>query len=211
MTITWFGQSCFRIEAKEGSVLIDPFSPDIGLKPPKIKDDLVLVTHEHYDHNNTEGASPETFIIRTPGEYEKNSISVLGVRSFHDKSEGKERGPNTIYIIKCEDMTICHLGDLGQEKLTEQQVEDIGDVDILMIPVGGSYTINYKEAVGVISQIEPKIAIPMHYKVKGLESDIENADKFVKELGLTPEKVDKLKISKKNLPVEEIKLVMFDI
>lgn len=211
MTITWFGQSCFRIEAKEGSILIDPFSPDIGLKPPKIKDDLVLVTHEHYDHNNTEGAPAETFIIRTPGEYEKNSVSVLGVRSFHDKSEGKERGSNTIYIIKCEDMTICHLGDLGQEKLDEKQVEEIGDVDILMIPVGGSYTINYKEAVEVISQIEPKIVIPMHYKIKGLESDIESADKFVKELGLTPEKVDKFKIVKKNLPDEEIKLVMYNI
>ena len=211
MTITWFGQSCFRIETKEGSILIDPFSPDIGLRPPKIKDDLVLVSHEHYDHNNTQGAAPETFVIRTPGEYEKNGIAVLGVRSFHDKSEGKERGPNTIYVIKSEDMTLCHLGDLGQEKLTEQQVEEIGDVDILMIPVGGNYTINHKEAVGVISQIEPKIVIPMHYKVKGLESDIESADKFVKELGLTPEQADKFKIAKKALPTEEIKLIMFNI
>lgn len=211
MTITWFGQSCFRIEAKEGSILIDPFSPDIGLKPPKIKDDLVLVTHEHYDHNNTGGAGPETFIIRTPGEYEKNGVAVLGVRSFHDKSEGKERGPNTIYVVKCEDMTLCHLGDLGQEKLTEQQVEEIGDVDILMVPVGGNYTIDHKEAVGVISQVEPKLVMPMHYKVKGLESDIESADKFVKELGLTPEKVDKFKIAKKNLPAEEIKLIMFNL
>ncbi len=227
MTISWFGQSCFRIEAKKGSILIDPFSPDIGLRPPKIKDDLVLVSHEHYDHNNTESAGPteflgglkhrqettprEPFIIRTPGEYEKNGIAVLGVRSFHDKSEGKERGPNTIYVIKSEDMSVCHLGDLGQEKLTEQQVEEIGDVDILMIPVGGNYTINHKEAVGVISQIEPKIVIPMHYKVKGLESDIEGADKFVKELGLTPEPADKFKIAKKTLPTEEIKLVMFNI
>ena len=211
MTITWFGQSCFRIETKEGSILIDPFSPDIGLRPPKIKDDLVLVSHEHYDHNNIEGAGSETFIVRTPGEYEKNGIAVLGIRSFHDKSEGKERGPNTIYVIKSEDMTVCHLGDLGQEKLTEQQVEEIGDVDILMIPVGGNYTINHKEAVGVISEIEPKIVIPMHYKVKGLESDIESADKFVKELGLTPEQADKFKIAKKTLPTEEIKLVMFNI
>ena len=211
MTITWFGQSCFRIEAKEGSMLIDPFSPDIGLKPPKIKDDIVLVTHEHYDHNNIEGAGPEAFIIKNPGEYEKNGIAVLGIHSYHDKTEGKERGPNTIYVIKAEDMTVCHLGDLGQEKLDEKQVEEIGDVDILMIPVGGSYTINYKEALEVISQIEPKIVIPMHYKVKDLNIEIESADKFVKELGLTPEKVDKFKIVKKNLPDEEEKLVMFNI
>lgn len=209
MTISWFGQSCFRIEAKEGSILTDPFSKDIGLKTPKIKDDLVLVSHNHYDHNNVEGAGPETFIIKNPGEYEKNGIAVLGIHSYHDKSEGKERGSNTIYVIKAEDMTVCHLGDLGQEKLDEKQVEEIGDVDILMIPVGGSYTINYKEAVEAISQIEPKIVIPMHYKVKDLNIDIESADKFVKELGLTPEKVDKFKIIKKNLPTEEVKLVMF--
>ena len=211
MTISWFGQSCFRIEAKEGSILTDPFSKDIGLKPPKIKDDLVLVSHNHYDHNNIEDAPAETFIIKNPGEYEKNGIAVLGINSYHDKSEGKERGSNTIYVIKAEDMTVCHLGDLGQEKLDEKQVEEIGDVDILMIPVGGSYTINYKEALEVISQIEPKIVIPMHYKIKDLNIDIESADKFVKELGLTPEKVDKFKIAKKTLPAEEVKLVMFNI
>lgn len=211
MTITWYGHSCFRIEAKEGSILTDPFSKEIGLKPPKIKDDLVLVSHDHSDHNNTEDAGPESFIIKNPGEYEKNGISVLGIPSFHDKSEGKERGLNTIYLIKAEDMTICHLGDLGQEKLDEKQVEEIGDVDILMIPVGGNYTINYKEAVEVISQVEPKIVIPMHYKVKDLTLDIESADKFLKELGLTPEKADKFKVAKKTLPTEEVKLVTFNI
>ena len=211
MTISWFGQSCFRIEAKEGSILTDPFSKDIGLKPPKIKDYLVFVSHEHYDHNNVEDAGPEAFVIKNPGEYEKNGIAVLGIHSYHDKSEGKERGLNTIYVIKAEDMTVCHLGDLGQEKLNDKQVEEIGDVDILMIPVGGSYTINGKEALEVIGQIEPKIVIPMHYKVKDLNIDIESADKFVKELGLTPEKTDKFKIAKKNLPAEEVKLVMFNL
>ena len=211
MTITWFGQSCFRIEAKEGSMLIDPFSPDIGLKPPKIKDDIVLVTHDHSDHNNIEGAGPEAFIIKNPGEYEKNGIAVRGIMSYHDKSEGKERGLNSIYVIKAEEITLCHLGDLGQEKLDDKQVEEIGDVDILFVPVGGNYTINGKEAVEVINQIEPKIIIPMHYKVKDLNIIVDGADKFVKELGLTPEKVDKFKIAKKLLPTEELKLVMFNL
>jgi len=208
MTISWFGQSCFRIESKEGSVLIDPFSKEIGLRPPKIKDDLVLVSHQHYDHNNVADANPEAFIIKNPGEYEKQGIAVHGILSYHDKSEGKERGSNTIYIIKAEEMTLCHLGDLGQEKLTDEQIEAIGDVDILMIPVGGTYTINYKEAVGVISQIEPKIIVPMHYKIPDLKVDLDGVDKFVKELGLTSEKIDKLKIAKKNLPTEEMKLVI---
>src|SRR3989344_396236 len=209
MTISWYGHSCFRIEAKEGSILIDPFSKEIGLRPPKIKDDLTLVTHHHFDHDNIGEAGPETFIIDGPGEYEKQGIRVRGVSSFHDKVNGKERGPNTIYIVKTEDMAICHLGDLGQDRLDDKQVEEIGDVDILMIPVGGNYTIDAKEATGVVSQIEPKIVIPMHYKIKDLTVEVSGPDKFLKEIGLSPEKVDKLKIAKKNLPVEEMKLVMF--
>src|SRR3989344_2156817 len=221
MTINWFGQSCFRIEAKEGSVLVDPFSKAIGLKPPKIKDDVVLITHSHNDHNNLEDMNPEAFLINNPGEYEKKGIAIRGISSYHDKTEGKERGLNTIYVIKAEDMTICHLGDLGQEKLDEKQVEEIGDIDILLVPVGGNYTINYKEAMGVISQIEPKIVIPMHYKIKDLSVDIAGPEKFLKEIGLTPEKVsarggsasggDKFKIASKNLPTEEMKLILFQI
>jgi len=211
MTITWFGQSCFRIESKEGSILIDPFDKETGFKPPKIKDDIVLVTHQHHDHNAIEDANPEAFIIQNPGEYENHGIAIRGLQSFHDDKEGAERGLNTIYIFRAEDLNICHLGDLGHP-LTDKQVEDIGNIDILMIPVGGTYTIDAKMAVSVINQIEPKIVIPMHYKADGsLTKELEGPEKFVKELGLTPEKVDKYKISKKLLPVEEIKLVMFNI
>ena len=193
--------------------MIDPFHKEkVGLKPPKIKDDIVLVTHEHSDHNNLEDINPEAFLINNPGEYEKRGIAIRGISSYHDKVEGKERGINTIYVLKAEDMTICHLGDLGQEKLDEKQVDEIGDIDILLVPVGGTYTINYKEAIGVIGQIEPKIIIPMHYKVTGHTSTVlDGPEKFVKELGLAPEKVDKYKISKKLLPLEEMKLVMLEI
>ena len=191
-------------------MLIDPFSKEVGLRPPKIKDDLLLITHHHFDHDSISDANSEAFIIDGPGEYEKQGISVRGVASFHDKSGGKERGPNTIYVIKAEDITICHMGDFGQEKFEDHQLEEIGDVDILMVPVGGVYTIDYKEAVSAISQIEPKIIIPMHYKIKDLKVDIAGPEKFLKEIGLTPEKVDKLKIAKKNLPVEEMKLVVFE-
>ena len=211
MILTWLGHSCFRLEGKEVSVLIDPFSKEIGLKPPRIKDQMVLLTHRHYDHANIEGAEPETMIIDGPGEYESRGVYVHGIPSFHDKVGGAERGLNTIYVVKLEEMRICHLGDLGQEKLDEQQVDLIGNVDILLVPVGGKYTLNHKEAVGVVGQIEPKIIVPMHFKVPDLKIEgLDGADKFLKEIGLTPEKVDKLKVSPKTLPQEEIKVVTFD-
>ena len=210
MTITWFGHSCFRLESRDASLLIDPFSPEIGLRPPKIKDNIVLVTHEHYDHSNTEGLAEGSFLIKGPGEYEANGIFIKGIQSFHDNEGGAKRGLNAIYVIKMEELSLVHLGDLGQAGLTEEQVEKIGEADILMIPIGGTYTINYKEALGVIRQIEPKIVIPMHYKIQGLKIELDGPEKFLKEMSLTPEKAEKSwKIQKKNLPVEEMKLVQF--
>ena len=208
MTIQWYGQSCFRIEVKDVSILIDPFSKEIGLRAPRFKDDLILVTHDHADHNNTENINEEALVISNPGEYERKGVSVRGITSFHDAAEGAERGLNTIYMIRAEDMNICHLGDLGQAELTDKQIESIGDVDVLLIPVGGTYTIDAKQAAHVVTQIEPKIIIPMHYKVSDLKIPLDSADKFIKEIGLTPEKVDKFKIAKKTLPVDEMKLVV---
>ncbi len=211
MTINWYGQSCFRLETKGTSVLIDPFSKEIGLRVPRLNDNIFLVTHEHYDHNNVEGVPPEAFVIRGPGEYEKAGIRMEGIMSYHDNTQGTQRGLNTIYIIRAEDMRLCHLGDLGQAKLTDEQVEQIGDIDILFIPVGGKYTIDGKEAAEVVKQIEPKIIIPMHYKVEGLNIDIDGPQKFLKEIGIKAEEVESYKIAAKNLPTEEIKLITFKL
>lgn len=211
MTITWYGQSCFRLESKGVSVLIDPFSKEIGLRAPRLNDNIFLVTHEHYDHNNVGDVTSEQFVIRGPGEYEKSGIYFEGILSFHDNTQGTQRGLNTVYLIRMEDMRLCHLGDLGQSKLTDEQVEAIGDVDILFIPVGGKYTIDSKEAAEVVKQIEPKIIVPMHYKVEGLDIDIDNSQKFLKEIGIKPEEVETYKIVAKNLPTEEIKLITFKL
>ena len=210
MQITWYGQACFRLESKDIRVLIDPFSKKIGLREPRINDTIVLVTHEHDDHNNTENAG-EAFVVRGPGEYEKSGVQIVGISSFHDDTQGSERGLNTIYVIKFEDITLCHLGDLGQQELTAEQVEMIGNVDILFIPVGGVYTIDGKQAVGVVKQIEPKIIIPMHYKISGLTIDLEPATAFLKEIGIKPEEVESYRINAKSLPQEEMKLIMFKL
>ena len=209
MTITWYGQSCFRLEGKNSTILIDPFNKEIGLKPPRLNADVILVTHEHHDHNNVDGVAPETFIVRGPGEYEKAGVYIEGIKSFHDNSQGSQRGLNTIYLIRAEELRLCHLGDLGQAELTDEQIGAIGDVDILFLPVGGNYTIDGVQAARLVKDIEPKIVIPMHYKVPGLTVDIEDAKKFIKELGLKPEEVENFKINAKNLPTEEIKLITF--
>ena len=212
MTISWYGQSCFRLESKDVRVLIDPFSGKIGLRAPRINDQIILVTHEHHDHNNVDDVGPETFVIRGPGEYEKSGVQIVGVNAYHDNQEGAERGLNTIYILKMEDIRVCHLGDLGQHELTDEQIGLIGAVDILMVPVGGTYTIDGTEASAIVKQIDPKIIIPMHYKISGLTVDgLEGPQTFLKEIGIKPEEVETFKIQAKSLPQEEMRLVTFTL
>ena len=211
MTITWYGQSCFKITNQGGhlTIITDPFDKKIGLIPPRGNADIVTVSHDHFDHNNIEAISGDPFIIETPGEYEVKGIRILGVSGYHDNVKGKDKGSNTMYLIKIDDLKICHFGDIGQEKLTDKQLESISDVDILMIPVGGVYTINAKEAVKIIKQIEPNIIIPMHYKLPGLTEKLDDVKDFLKEIGLNgQEAVDKLTLKKKDLINREMEVVV---
>ena len=214
MYITWLGHSCFKIQIKnngEEVVLVtDPFESGIGLKPPRINADIVTVSHDHFDHNNVSALRGEPFVITSSGEYEVKNVFITGIDSYHDKSEGKNSCPNIIYRIEAEGLSLAHLGDLGHI-LTAEQLEKLEGIDVLMVPVGGRYTIGDKEAAEVVKQIEPRIVIPMHYKVKGLKVNIETADKFLKEMGVSkPEKVSKLKVVKKDLPQEETKVVLME-
>ena len=214
MKITWYGQSFFKIltkKRKEASVkiIIDPFDEKIGLRIPTLKADILLVTHHHHDHNNIKIIKGNPFLISGPGEFEVKKVFIQGAPAFHDKSEGKERGKITIYTIGAEGIQVCHLGDLGQKELSPEQLEQIGDVDILMIPVGGVYTISAKEATKIISQLEPKIVIPMHYKIPRLKIKLEELQKFLKVMGIkTPETTKQFSIRKKNLPVEGMKIII---
>jgi L-ascorbate metabolism protein UlaG (beta-lactamase superfamily) len=214
MQIEYCGHSCFKFSTKpladqdKVTAVIDPFGKKLGIKPPRGNADLVLVTHEHYDHNDTSSLKGDFFLINNPGEYSFRGISIIGLQTYHDDQGGKLRGLNTIYIIESEDFRICHLGDLGH-LLEKNQLDKIGEVDVLMVPVGGKYTIGPQEAVKIMRSIEPSMVIAMHYNVPGLKVEgLGGVDDFYKELGVKPqEKLTKLKLKKGKLEEGETDVV----
>lgn len=214
MQIVWKGHACFFITASmekhsQVKIVFDPYDESIGLKLPSMEADLVLVSHGHPDHNNAKAIKKEPFIASSPGEYEVKGVFVKGIPSFHDNSKGKERGRNTIYIVDAEDMRLCHLGDLGQSELTSEQVDQIGEVDILFVPVGGTYTIDAKEAAHVVSQIEPKIVVPMHYALPNVKAKLADVGQFLKIMGVkTQEPEEKISLKQKDLDGEETKVIV---
>ena len=214
MLITWIGHSCFKIQDKNGPdgivVVTDPFDKKVGLKPPAFEANIITVSHDHFDHNNVKSLRGNSFVIDSAGEYDVKGVSVQGVEAYHDDKHGKERGLNIIYRIELDDISIAHLGDLGHT-LENKQLEVLAGTDILLVPVGGKYTLDAKQAVEVVSQIEPRIVIPMHYKVPGLKLDIAGVDEFIKEMGIKPTEEEKLKIQKKDLPQEDMELVVMKI
>jgi len=224
--IYWYGQSCFKIKGKNAAVVVDPYNPDfVGLKLPKIEADIVCISHGHEDHNfldvvkSTETKDPidtgitseKPFVIAGPGEYEISGVNIVGITSFHDDKNGEERGKNTIYQILIDGVSVVHLGDLGQKKLTQTQIEAISGCDVLMIPVGGVYTIEAKDASDIIASLEPKIVIPMHYRVNGLKFELAPVSDFMKVIGKENiEEMPKLSVSVEKLP-EELEVALLSI
>lgn len=215
MQIKWYGNSCFRIQAKtdsgESMLVTDPYSDAItGLKKPKLGTDVATVSGniKEMDLKSIKGTdqTPEPFVVQNPGEYEFKNIFVYGIPGTDEKKE------NIIYVISAENITIAHLGDFNQKELTNEQLEIIENSDILMIPVGGKSTLTASEAVKIIGQVEPRIVIPMSYNIPGLKTkDLDPVDKFVKEMGNNAETVDKLKILKKDLPQEDTQIIILEI
>ena len=214
MDITHLGHSSFKIKGKNAALVTDPFSAeDTGLKFPKVEAEIVTVSHQHGDHNFVGSGKwevgNETLVISGPGEYESKGVKILGISSFHDSSNGSERGKNTIFKIIMAGVNLCHLGDLGH-KLEVGTVDLLDGVDILMIPVGEIHTIEVKIAAEIIAQLEPKIVIPMHYQVPGLKFQLEPVEKFLLEMGKPEIKpVPKLTISKDKLP-EEMEVIVLE-
>lgn len=212
MDITYLGHSCFKIKGKQATVVTDPYDSYIGFKMPKVEADIVTVSHEHKDHSFIEGVGGEPFVISEPGEYEIKEVEIWGIPTFHDKEDGAKQGKNTVYYLKMDGVSLAHLGDLGQ-KLTPEQVEELGEVDILFVPVGGFYTIDSVVAHEVINQLEPRIVIPMHFRTEKhnekLFKEVDTLGVFLKRMGeerVEPQKKLNIK-SKTDLP-EERKIVV---
>ncbi len=196
MEITWLGHSCFRLRGREGIVVTDPFSKEAGYDWSRPRADIVTVSHAHDNHNQPQRVAGDPKVLSGPGEYEISNIFVTGIGSYHDSKKGSERGSNTIYLIEFEDLKVCHLGDLGHVP-SEAQAEALSDLDVLLVPVGGMTTINAAQAAEVVSQLEPRIVIPMHYKTKAFTGKLEGLDKFFKEMGLKDvEEKDSLKVTR---------------
>lgn len=182
MKVKWLGHATFLITSDTGvRIITDPYTPGGNLSYGQIKEsaDIVTVSHEHGDHNNVSAVSGKPVIIKGAVSREVMGIKVQGIPIYHDNSKGKERGAVTAYTFTVDKVRVCHLGDLGHT-LTEEQVKQIGPVDLLLIPVGGFYTIDAATATRVMEQLKPKIAIPMHYKNSKCALPITGVDEFLK-------------------------------
>ena len=185
MKIKWYGHAAFLITSDQGTkIIIDPYEPGAfggQLSYGKIKDqvDIVLTSHDHADHNYTQDLPGTPQVVKGSGSKTIKGISMKGISTYHDPSKGSERGSNTIFTLKMDNIQLCHLGDLGH-LLSDKELAEIGPVDILLIPVGGFFTIDPKEATRVAEQIKPKILIPMHFKTQKCEFPIAPVEDFLK-------------------------------
>jgi L-ascorbate metabolism protein UlaG (beta-lactamase superfamily) len=216
ITVEWFGQSSFEITGKDGfRVVTDPYKPGafdgaIGYKPITVSADVVTVSHEHLDHNYAEAIGGNPTILRNPGKQTVKGIEFEGISSFHDKVFGTLRGKNTIFKFSIDGITFCHLGDLGTT-LSKAQIQSIGKVNILFIPVGGTYTIDWQDAYKIIDQLNPNIIIPMHYKTDAVKLPLADVKDFLSKGGKQPvdeTTISKLEITKDKLPKPTKTIVM---
>ncbi len=190
MRVEWYGQSAFHLSAGDASVAIDPFGDMSGLASARgmqfdyplitgVQAQLLLVTHEHIDHNGVEAIDGDPLILRsTAGKLESPIGEVTAIASEHDQAAGTERGPNTIFVFELDGLRVCHFGDFGQSGLREEQVRAIGHVDLLIVPVGGGPTAGAAEAAEIVARLSPRWVVPMHYRTPRI-GFLETADAFL--------------------------------
>lgn len=181
--IRWYGHNCFRIRAKEATVLTDPVGKRTGYALPKQTTDIVTLSHDHPGHANLEAVKPDFQTINGPGEYELNGVFITGIRTYHDKEKGAELGYNTVYLIEVENLKFAHLGDLGHQ-LSDGQIEQLNSVDVLFVPAGGGPVLAPAEMAELIAAISPKVVIPMQYRTTRGDAERESIEPFMKHLGV---------------------------
>ncbi len=201
MDISWLGHSCFKIKGSRVIVITDPYSLNLGYSLGEPIANIVTVSHQHPGHSYVQDIGGEPRLVTGPGEYEISGVLIVGIATFHDREGGRKSGKNTVYVMELDEVSVCHLGDLGHV-LTAEQVEEIGNVDVLLLPVGGMSTINAPMAAEVVRQLEPKAVVPMHYKTPALSWELEPVERFLKEIGAKQaDSQPKLSLTKSSLPL----------
>jgi L-ascorbate metabolism protein UlaG (beta-lactamase superfamily) len=205
MKIKWYGHSAFQITTDSGTrIIIDPYDPGAfggSLVYGRITDeaDIVLTSHNHGDHNYIKDIKGTFAHIKKAGQYEEKGVKIKAIPTFHDKSNGQERGANLVFVVSADDMVVVHLGDLGHV-LDSRTLQNVGSADILLVPVGGFFTIDAKEATKVMNDINPAITIPMHYKTEGIVMPINGLEGFTKDKNVKAVNVSEIVITKAMLP-----------
>jgi L-ascorbate metabolism protein UlaG (beta-lactamase superfamily) len=200
MEITWYGRACFRLKGKDATVITDPCPPSTGFVAGKHDVELLTISHDDPDHSYVRSITAGLTLTR-PGEYEFRDLLVTGIRTYHDGEGGTARGENMVFSFEVDGVHICHLGDLGH-LLTDEQVSELGPIDVLLVPVGGETTLSPAEAAEVVAQIGPKIVIPMHFGVDGASRDLQGPDKFLHEMATEPIRQPKAQVTPNSLPDE---------
>jgi L-ascorbate metabolism protein UlaG (beta-lactamase superfamily) len=217
MQVEWYGQSAFRLGTPEVTVAIDPFGDTSGLASRGMQFEypaidgldaqLLLVTHEHFDHNGVEVVGGDPVILRsTAGRLSSPTGEVMAVASEHDEAAGTERGPNTIFVFELEDLRVCHFGDFGQRALRDEQAQAIGRVDLLFVPVGGGPTVGAQQAVEIVARLAPRWVVPMHYRTPRI-GFLETAEPFL-ELLSHVERLPSSTFDTRDLGVEDAPLAV---
>lgn len=205
MELTWLGHSCFRLRGKEATLITDPPAPSTGYSLGRLSADIVTISHAHPGHSYAQGIGGDPKVVDGPGEYEIKQVLITGVQTYHDRERGKTHGRNTAYLITMDDIHICHLGDLGSQ-LDDRAQEALNGADVLILPVGGGNALNAEQAVEVISQLEPRLIVPMHYATPAYKpngSPLDPVEKFLREMGVeAAEPLPKLVITPSSLPAE---------
>lgn len=179
MKIKYLGHSCFLLTESTGTAVVcDPYGEEVGFKMPPVTADAVTVSHHHYDHDNVSAVSGNPVVLDKEQGYELTGVQINAVKSYHDSNLGADRGENVIFKFRMDGLDVCHLGDIGED-CSPELIEAILPVNVLLIPVGGTYTIDAATAREYVDRIMPDVVIPMHYRTKGCELDIDKQDEFV--------------------------------